>query len=135
MRLSSWVQELDGVAMSKRVLAVDDSKTMRDMIAFALRGAGFLVEAAEDGEAALGKLTTASFDLIITDLNMPKLDGVALTRRVRAMSRYRDIPIVILSSESDGANEAVGGAAGADGWLIKPFSPEQLVELVQRVCS
>ena len=120
--------------MSKRVLAVDDSKTMRDMIAFALRGAGFQVEAAEDGEAALGSLATASFDLIITDLNMPKLDGRALIRSVRAMPQYRDIPIVILSSECDCANQAVGKAAGADGWLIKPFSSEQLVELVQRVC-
>ena len=121
-------------AMSKRVLAVDDSKTMRDMIAFALRSAGFQVEAAEDGEAALGKLATASFDLIITDLNMPKLDGLALIKTVRATSQHRDIPIVILSSECDCANEAVGKAAGADGWLIKPFSPEKLVELVQRVC-
>ena len=121
-------------AMSKRVLAVDDSKTMRDMIAFALRSAGFQVEAAEDGEAALGKLAAASFDLIITDLNMPKLDGLALIRTVRATPQYRDIPIVILSSECDCANQAVGKAAGADGWLIKPFSPEQLVELVQGVC-
>lgn len=120
--------------MSKRVLAVDDSKTMRDMIAFALRNAGFQVEAVEDGEAALGKLATASFDLIITDLNMPKLDGIALIKSVRASSQHRDIPIVILSSECDCANEAVGKAAGADGWLIKPFSPEKLVELVLRVC-
>jgi two-component system chemotaxis response regulator CheY len=119
--------------MSKRVLAVDDSKTMRDMIAFALRNAGFEVEAVEDGEAALGKLEAASFDLIITDLNMPKLDGLALIRNVRAMPQHRDIPIVILSSECDCANEKVG-KAGADGWLIKPFSPDKLVELVQRVC-
>jgi two-component system, chemotaxis family, chemotaxis protein CheY len=120
--------------MSKRVLAVDDSKTMMDMIGFALRSAGFRVEEAEDGEAALCKLSRSRFDLIITDLNMPKLDGIALIRSVRADLRHRAVPIVMLSSERDGAKEADGKAAGASGFLVKPFSPEKLVELVQRVC-
>ena len=120
--------------MSKRVLAVDDSKTMRDMVAFTLRNAGFQVEEAEDGKAALGKLGGAKFDLIITDLNMPNMDGISLIRNVRAGSQHRAVPILILTTESDGTKKADGKAAGATGWLVKPFSPEKLVELVQRVC-
>jgi two-component system, chemotaxis family, chemotaxis protein CheY len=121
--------------MSKRVLAVDDSKTMRDMISFALRGAGFEIEEAEDGEVALEKLAKARFDLIITDLNMPRLDGVGLIRNVRSSAQHQDVPIVILISECDSARGAGGKAAGATAWLIKPFSPDKLVELVQQVCA
>src|SRR5215471_11639439 len=120
--------------MSKRILAVDDSKTMRDMVTFTLRNAGFQVDEAEDGNAALGKLGTASFDLIITDLNMPNMDGISLIRNVRAGSQHRAVPILILTTESDGTKKADGKAAGATGWLVKPFSPEKLIELVQRVC-
>jgi two-component system chemotaxis response regulator CheY len=120
--------------MSKRVLAVDDSKTMRDMVCFTLRNAGFQVDEAEDGKAALGKLGTAKFDLIIADLNMPNMDGISLIKNVRAGSQHRTVPILILTTESDGAKKADGKAAGATGWLVKPFSPEKLIELVQRVC-
>ena len=120
--------------MSKRILAVDDSKTMRDMVAFTLRNAGFQVEEAEDGKAALGKLGGAKFDLIITDLNMPNMDGISLIRNVRAGSQHRAVPILILTTESDATKKNDGKAAGATGWLVKPFSPEKLVELVQRVC-
>jgi two-component system chemotaxis response regulator CheY len=121
--------------MSKRVLAVDDSKTMRDMISFALRSAGYQVEEAEDGEVALEKLAKARFDLIVTDLNMPRLDGVGLIRNLRSSPQHQDVPIVILISECDTARGASGKAAGATTWLIKPFSPDKLVELVQRVCA
>jgi two-component system chemotaxis response regulator CheY len=120
--------------MAKRILTVDDSKTMRDMLAFTLRRAGFDVQEAEDGSKALGALTGSRFDLIITDLNMPVMDGIALIKAVRANAVYRGVPILILTTESDGGKKAAGKAAGATGWLVKPFSPEKLVELVHRVC-
>lgn len=120
--------------MSKRILAVDDSKTMREMVTFTLRSAGFQVDEAEDGNVALGKLQAAKFDLIITDLNMPNLDGISLIKSVRAGSPHRAVPILILTTESDGAKKADGKAAGATGWLVKPFHPEKLIELVRRVC-
>lgn len=120
--------------MSKRILAVDDSKTMRDMVSFTLRNAGFQVDEAEDGKVALQKLDGARFDLIITDLNMPNMDGISLIKGVRAGSQHRAVPILILTTESDGTKKADGKAAGATGWLVKPFAPEKFVELVNRVC-
>ena len=120
--------------MSKRILAVDDSKTMRDMVSFTLRKAGFEVNEAEDGKAALGVLQAGKFDLIITDLNMPNMDGISLIKNVRSSATHRGVPILILTTESDNTKKADGKAAGATGWLVKPFSPEKLVELVQRVC-
>jgi two-component system chemotaxis response regulator CheY len=120
--------------MAKRILTVDDSKTMRDMVAFTLRKAGFEVNEAEDGRKALTVLGGARFDLIITDLNMPNMDGISLIRQVRSSAQHRGVPILILTTESDSAKKADGKAAGATGWLVKPFSPEKLVELVQRVC-
>jgi two-component system chemotaxis response regulator CheY len=120
--------------MAKRILTVDDSKTMRDMVSFTLRKAGFDVNEAEDGKKALAVLSTAKFDLIITDLNMPVMDGISLIKNVRSNSQHRGVPILILTTESDGAKKADGKAAGATGWLVKPFSPEKLVELVHRVC-
>ena len=121
--------------MSKRILAVDDSKTMRDMVCFTLRNAGFQVDEAEDGKVALGKLGTAKFDLIITDLNMPNMDGISLIRNVRAGTQNRAVPILILTSESDGAKKADGKAAGATGWLVKPFQPEQLLATIRKVLT
>ncbi|MGJ5179361.1 response regulator [Bradyrhizobium oligotrophicum] len=120
--------------MTKRILAVDDSKTMRDMVTFTLKKAGFDVAEAEDGKAALNVLTGGKFDLIITDLNMPNMDGISLIKNVRAGSQHRGVPILILTTESDGAKKADGKAAGATGWLVKPFNPEQLIATVNRVC-
>jgi len=120
--------------MAKRILAVDDSKTMRDMVSFTLSKAGFEVNVAEDGKGALAVLGGGKFDLIITDLNMPVMDGITLIKNVRSSAQHRGVPILILTTESDGAKKAEGKAAGATGWLVKPFSPEKLVELVQRVC-
>jgi two-component system chemotaxis response regulator CheY len=120
--------------MPKRILAVDDSKTMRDMVSFTLRKAGFEVAEAEDGKVALDRLGQAKFDLIITDLNMPNMDGISLIKSVRAGSSHRAVPILILTTESDGTKKNDGKAAGATGWVVKPFVPEKLVELVNRVC-
>ena len=120
--------------MAKRILTVDDSKTMRDMVSFTLKKAGYEVGEAEDGKVALTVLAGAKFDLIITDLNMPNMDGISLIKNVRAASQHRAVPILILTTESDSTKKADSKAAGATGWLVKPFSPEKLLELVQRVC-
>jgi two-component system chemotaxis response regulator CheY len=120
--------------MSKKILTVDDSKTMRDMVAFTLRKAGFEVNEAEDGNKALAVLAGAKFDLIITDLNMPNMDGISLIKNVRTSAQHRAVPILILTTEGDGTKKAEGKAAGATGWLVKPFNPDKLVELVNRVC-
>lgn len=121
--------------MPRHVMTVDDSKTMRDMVAFTLRGAGFQVSEAEDGQKALQALRATSVDLVITDLNMPKLDGVGLIRALRADPKHRAVPILMLTTETDSAKKAEGRGAGATGWLVKPFNPEKLIELVRRVCG
>lgn len=121
--------------MVKRVLTVDDSKTMRDMVAFSLRGAGFHVTAAEDGKQALALLATIMVDVIITDLNMPVMDGVTLIRALRADPKWRAVPILMLTTETDSTKKLDGRSAGATGWLVKPFNPEKLVEVVNRVCG
>jgi two-component system, chemotaxis family, chemotaxis protein CheY len=121
--------------MMKRVMAVDDSKTMRDVISVTLIRAGFDVLLAEDGQQALDVLRDVSIDLVITDLNMPNLDGIALIRALRAEPRHRVVPILMLTGEQDPGRKAEGRAAGATGWLVKPFSPEKLVDLAHRVCA
>ena len=121
--------------MAKRVMTVDDSKTMRDMVAFTLRSAGFVVTAAEDGKQALALLATNPVDVVITDLNMPVMDGVALIRALRADARWRAVPILMLTTESDSSKKTEGRTAGATGWIVKPFNPEKLVEVVNRVCG
>jgi two-component system chemotaxis response regulator CheY len=108
-------------------MTVDDSKTMRDMVAYTLRQAGFDVSEAEDGQKALAALRAEAADLVITDLNMPNMDGFALIRNLRAEPKYRAVPILMLKAE--------GRAAGATGWLVKPFSPDKLIETVKRVCG
>jgi len=121
--------------MPKHVMAVDDSKTMRDMVSFTLRNAGFQVTEAEDGQKALAVLRSMLVDLVITDLNMPNMDGVALIRNLRADPRYRAVPILMLTTESDPSKKAEGRAAGATGWIVKPFDPEKLVDVASRVCA
>jgi two-component system chemotaxis response regulator CheY len=121
--------------MAKRAMTVDDSRTMRDMVAFTLRGAGFEVSMAEDGQQALTLLKTTTVDVLITDLNMPVMDGVTLIRALRADAKWRALPILMLTTESDPAKKAEGRTAGATGWLVKPFNPEKLIEVVKRVCG
>lgn len=120
--------------MAKRVMTVDDSKTMRDMVSFTLRSAGFQVSEAEDGQKALFSLRSLQVDLVITDLNMPIMDGVSLIRNLRADPKYRVVPILMLTTEGDPAKKAEGRAAGATGWIVKPFDPTKLIDVVNRVC-
>lgn len=120
--------------MVKRVLTVDDSKTMRDMVVFTLKGAGFEVLEASDGVQALSTLNGANVDLIITDINMPNMDGVALIKQLRAKPNFKSTPILILTTEGSDEKKAEGRAAGATGWIVKPFAPDKLLQVVNKVC-
>ncbi len=120
--------------MGKRVLAVDDSKTMRDMVAFTLKGAGYDVLTANDGKDALNVLGNEKVNLVITDVNMPNMDGLTLVRTLRGNPTHRATPILVLTTEADGAKKNEGRAAGATGWIVKPFEPQKLLQVVQKVC-
>lgn len=120
--------------MAKRVLAVDDSRTMREMVAFTLKNAGYEVIEAEDGKAALAALGGAKVDAVITDLNMPNMNGFELIRALRANPQYKFTPILMLTTEGESSKKEEGKAAGATGWIVKPFNPQRLVEVVAKVC-
>jgi two-component system, chemotaxis family, chemotaxis protein CheY len=117
----------------KRILTIDDSKTMRDMLRFTLVDAGYDVLQAVDGQDGLDVLRKERVDVVITDINMPKLDGYGVIRHLRADSGYDDTPILVLSTECDQKTKDIGRDAGATGWLVKPFDPDQLVEIVKQV--
>ena len=121
--------------MGKRVLAVDDSKTMRDMVSFTLKGAGYEVLEAADGLLALDALGSSSVDLVITDINMPNMDGIGLVKELRKNPAHSSTPILVLTTESDDSKKNEGRAAGATGWIVKPFEPEKLLKVVQKVCG
>jgi two-component system chemotaxis response regulator CheY len=121
--------------MAKRVMTVDDSRTMREMVAFTLREAGYEVSEAEDGAKALAALRAKPVDVVITDLNMPNMDGVTLIRQLRTEPRYRSVPILMLTTEADATKKAEGKNAGATGWLVKPFDPAKLIDVVKRVAG
>lgn len=120
--------------MSKTILAVDDSRTMRDMVSHTLKGAGFNVLTAEDGNDAVAILKDHAFDLIITDLNMPGLDGFGVIEFARNNQQHKFVPILMLTTESDQQKKDRGKAMGATGWIVKPFNPEKLVQIVHKVC-
>lgn len=120
--------------MGKRVLAVDDSKTMRDMVSFTLKREGFEVVEAEDGVAAIEASEDGNYDLVISDVNMPRMDGITLIGNLRQNPKFRATPMLILTTEADQQKKAAGKAAGATGWIVKPFDPTQLVDVVRRVC-
>ncbi|MCP5361817.1 MAG: response regulator [Hyphomicrobiales bacterium] len=121
--------------MAKRAITVDDSKTMRDMVSFTLKGAGFEVLEAEDGKHALEVLGQGSVDLVVTDLNMPNMNGIELIRALRAKPNFQATPILMLTTEADGAKKDEGRAAGATGWIVKPFQPDKLIAVVNKVCA
>ncbi len=119
--------------MSAHILIVDDSASMRQMVAFALSGAGFEVTEAEDGAVALGKAKGAKYAAVVTDVNMPNMDGIELIRHLRQLPDYKFIPMLMLTTESGTDKKAEGKSAGATGWLVKPFNPDQLVATVKKV--
>ena len=118
-----------------RILIVDDSTSMRQMVTFTLKSAQFDVTAAEDGDVALdiAKREANVFDLVITDVNMPNMDGITLVRELRGLENYRFKPILVLTTESGAEKKQQGKAAGATGWIVKPFDPTQLVAVVNKV--
>ena len=117
----------------KRVLAVDDSKTMRNMISFTLNGAGYDVTEAEDGQEALKIAEKSDFDLVITDINMPNMDGITLLKSLRGLSKFSSTPILILTTEGGDDKKSEGRSAGATGWIVKPFDPNKLLQVVAKV--
>lgn len=119
--------------MAKSIMTADDSASVRQMVSFTLKDAGYDVVEAVDGQDALQKLNGAGVNMLITDLNMPNLDGIELIRQVRARPEYKFMPIVMLTTESQASKKQEGKAAGATGWIVKPFKPEQLVGVVKKV--
>ncbi|KHK02300.1 Chemotaxis regulator - transmits chemoreceptor signals to flagelllar motor components CheY [Desulfovibrio sp. DV] len=118
--------------MPKHILIVDDSKTVRNLVAFIMRKEGFKVTAAEDGLDGLEKLyTDQQVDLIITDINMPRMDGITFIKTVREQDSYRDIPIVVLSTEGEERDIHVGLSIGANLYMVKPAQPEVMVRNVK----
>lgn len=115
------------------ILAVDDSPSMRKMVSFTLTGAGHQVVEAVDGVDAYEKALAQSFDLVLTDQNMPRLDGLGLTRKLRDHPQFKTIPILMLTTESSDLMKQAGRAAGATGWLVKPFDPARLLDVIKKV--
>ena len=124
--------------MAMKILVVDDSSIMRKMVGRALQLTGLPIERigeANDGFGALDELRAKPYDLVMMDLNMPNLDGLGLTKAIRANATHRYTPILLLTTESDPARKAEGKAAGATGWLVKPFQPEQLLATIRKVLA
>jgi len=119
--------------MSKTILAVDDSPSIRNMVAFTLKSAGYEVVEAVDGQDGLEKAKARRVNLILTDQNMPRIDGLTLVKNLRALPDYKTAPILILTTESSDDMKSKGRAAGATGWLVKPFDPPRLLEVVKKV--
>ena len=119
--------------MAKKILSVDDSASVRQMVTFALETAGYHTVQATDGREALALLKTTPVDMIVTDLNMPNLNGIELIKQVRALPSFKFVPIVLLTTESEDAKKAEGKAAGATGWIVKPFNQGQLLAVVKKL--
>ncbi len=117
--------------MSKLIMTADDSASMRQMVSMTLKQAGYDVVEAVDGQDALGKLN--GIDMLITDLNMPNMDGIELIRQVRAKPDFKFMPIIMLTTESQDGKKSEGKEAGATGWIVKPFKPDQLIGVVKKV--
>ena len=118
--------------MSKTIMTVDDSASVRQMVSLTLKDAGYSVIEACDGKDALAKLS-GTVDMIVTDLNMPNMDGIEFIRNVRASAQYKFVPIVMLTTESQADKKEQGKAAGATGWIVKPFKPDQLLAVTRKL--
>lgn len=121
--------------MSASILTVDDSASLRQAIKIALTGEGYSVTEAADGSQGLARADEGDFALIITDLNMPVMDGLTMIRQLRAKPKHAGVPILFLTTESDADIKAQAKSAGATGWLTKPFNPDQLVTVVKKVLA
>jgi len=120
--------------MAKTIMIVDDSASMRRVVGIALKGAGYSVIEGCDGKDALSKLTGQKVHMIISDVNMPVMDGIAFLKAVKQMPTYKFTPVIMLTTESADEKKREGQAAGARAWVVKPFQPEQLIGAVQRLC-
>jgi two-component system chemotaxis response regulator CheY len=119
--------------MSKVIMTVDDSASIRQMVSFTLKDAGYEVVEAVDGQDALSKVNGQTLNMVITDLNMPNLDGIGLIKALREKPECKFIPIIMLTTESQAEKKQEGKAAGATGWIVKPFKPEQLIAVIKKV--
>jgi two-component system chemotaxis response regulator CheY len=119
--------------MAKAILTVDDSTSIRQMVSFTLKGAGYEVVEAVDGQDGLNKAKAKPFSLILTDQNMPNMDGLTLIKTLRGLPQYKTVPILMLTTESGETMKTQGRAAGATGWLVKPFDPQKLLDVVKKV--
>lgn len=119
--------------MAKTILAVDDSASIRQMVAFTLKSAGYDVVEAVDGQDGLDKAKVKTVNLVLTDQNMPRIDGLSLVKQLRALPQHKSTPILMLTTESTDQMKAQGKAAGATGWLVKPFDPAKLLEVVKKL--
>ncbi len=120
--------------MAKTIMIVDDSASMRRVVGIALKGAGYDVIEGCDGRDALAKLTGQKVHMIISDVNMPVMDGITFLKAVKQMPAYKFTPVIMLTTESEESKKREGQAAGARAWVVKPFQPERLVDAVQRLC-
>ena len=118
-----------------RILAVDDSPSMRQLVKLALSSGGHEVDVANDGVEALQVAEKQQFDVVITDVNMPNMDGISLVRELRRRTNYRFVPLLMLTTESTSERKQQGKEAGATGWLVKPFDPERLLSIVTKVLT
>lgn len=118
--------------MNKSILVVDDTRSMRKMVAAVLAGAGYEVAEAEDGVQALELANARRFDLVVTDHNMPRMDGVTLVRELRQIASYDAVALIVLSTEVDPALKQRGREAGATGWMAKPFDPQRMLDIVAK---
>jgi two-component system, chemotaxis family, chemotaxis protein CheY len=119
--------------MNRTIITVDDSPSVRQMVGFTLQRAGYSVVEACDGRDALDKLSQTPAQMVIADLNMPNMDGLDLIRHLRREPNYRYVPIIMLTTENESGKKQAGREAGATGWIVKPFTPEQLVSVVSKV--
>jgi two-component system chemotaxis response regulator CheY len=121
--------------MSKHILVVDDSPSIRQMVQVTLKSASYQVTTADDGQAALDLCKRMQYDFVLTDQNMPRMDGLTLIKSLRSLSTYRSVPIVVLTTEASDSMKAQGRAAGATGWMVKPFDPQKLLAVASKVLS
>ncbi|MFN6262641.1 MAG: response regulator [Chromatiaceae bacterium] len=121
--------------MAKNILIVDDSASVRQMVEVTLKSAGYQITAAKDGQEAYELCQSKTFDFVLTDQNMPRMDGLTLIKSLRGLGSYRSVPIVVLTTEASDAMKAQGRAAGATGWMVKPFDPAKLLQIAAKVLN